>query len=342
MVSELLSQLAKQGPIARVEAERLAGSEASLEGLLEQWWALGLPVVADVQSLRWDTEVEVLSASLLAGELARLEQALPVEAHVLLESSNQWLLDAAAAGAQPPRLCFVECQTAGRGRRRRPWVARFGEALQWSALVDSGRPLAQLSGLAIVTGVAVASALHALGWNQVGLKWPNDLVVGGAKLGGILVESVPGRNPGSAWAVVGVGLNLQLPPEPDGGFEQPVIALASLVHGSMVSARERDAGEPQAQSSLQDSLPVGRNRLAAVLSAAVLDAVQTFRDAGLAPFLERYAAHDVLAGRSIRFRSGDEVEQGEAIGLAPDGALRVLSAAGERRLVSADSSVRLA
>src|SRR5688572_19193259 len=100
-----------------------------------------------------------------------------------------------------PILIAAEEQTAGRGRRGRRWHSARGAGITFSLGRRIRRPTRELAVLSLVAGVAVARALHALGARSARLKWPNDLVLDGAKLGGILVETRNGR------AVIGIGLN---------------------------------------------------------------------------------------------------------------------------------------
>src|SRR3954451_1534746 len=109
-------------------------------------------------------------------------------------STNTALLEAGKAGV----LLATNEQTAGRGRRGHRWYSAPGADITFSLSAEIANPVA---GLSLVAGVAAASALRALGVREAALKWPNDLLVGGAKLGGILVET-RGR-----LAVFGFGIN---------------------------------------------------------------------------------------------------------------------------------------
>ena len=322
MSDALVAELARVGflPLHR------AGGELGAAGPLEQWLAcwseLGLPIELDRHGLWWRPSDEPLSEAQITAMLAQVGWSVPVEVHVLLDSTNTRLLEASSAGGIAPRLCFAECQRAGRGRQQRRWLGRFGQGLLWSSLVSSSRSPAELPGLAIVVGVALAESLHGLGWHGIGLKWPNDLVAASGKLGGILVEACTGRT--GTMAVVGMGLNLRPPPAMVEGVvrEQPAAALLDLTRSGVAP------------------LP-GRNQLAARLAAAVLDSIAQFDREGLSPFLSRFAAHDVLAGRVVEYEQVGARFRGTALGLAEDGALRVQTRSGERRLYSADASARL-
>src|SRR5438309_6873319 len=97
-------------------------------------------------------------------------------------STNAVLL----AEGKPDVLLVAEEQTAGRGRRGRRWYSAPGAGVTFSLSVCIAKPVA---GLSLVAGVGAARGLRALGVGRVGLKWPNDLVIDGAKLGGVLVET---------------------------------------------------------------------------------------------------------------------------------------------------------
>jgi BirA family biotin operon repressor/biotin-[acetyl-CoA-carboxylase] ligase len=179
--------------------------------------------------------------------------------------------------------------------------------------------LARLGGLSLAAGVAVAEALHSLGV-AVQLKWPNDLVIEGRKLGGLLVEG-GGEHAGPARAVVGLGLNVRMPATHGRAIDQPWIDLATLAPGRLPS----------------------RNVVAAALLAALLPALEQFDREGLAPFRERYAAFDALRDREIAVIGAGDGLQGTALGLAGDGGLRIRLPNGDVRTVHAgEVSVRAA
>ena len=173
-----------------------------------------------------------------------------------------------------------------------------------------------LGGLSLVTGVAVAEALHDLGFATVGLKWPNDLLAGERKLGGILIEG-GGEHGGPVRAVIGIGLNVCMPAAQAGQIDQPWVDLAGL-----------------------SSTPPSRNALAAAVLSRLLPALELFDAGGLAPFLPRYAALDLLAGQPINVHDARGVRHGLAEGLADDGALRVRFDEGLQSVYAGDVSVR--
>jgi BirA family biotin operon repressor/biotin-[acetyl-CoA-carboxylase] ligase len=118
-------------------------------------------------------------------------------------SSNADLLAAAAAGAAEGTVLVAEAQTAGRGRLGRRWTSPPRAGLTFSVLLrPGGVPAALLGWLPLLAGVAAAAAVRAVAGVDASLKWPNDVLAGGAKLGGILAERSGGA------VVVGIGINV--------------------------------------------------------------------------------------------------------------------------------------
>ncbi|MEQ9811390.1 MAG: biotin--[acetyl-CoA-carboxylase] ligase [Azospirillaceae bacterium] len=158
-------------------------------------------------------------------------------------SSNDALAAMAADGAPAGSVLIARRQTAGRGRRGRPWVSEDGN-LHLSLLVQPARPLAEWGSLALVCGLAATTALRRLaGRRDICVKWPNDVLAGPAKLAGILPETV---GAGPAGLVVGFGVNLAHHPE-DG--ERPATSLAALGHAAIVP-------EAMAEALLADLAPL--------------------------------------------------------------------------------------
>ena len=221
-------------------------------------------------------------------------------------STNEVLLKDAP---DRPVLLAAEEQTAGRGRRGRRWHSAPGGGVTLSLACRVRRPLRELAGLSLVAGVAAARALHGLGVARAALKWPNDLVTDGAKLGGILVQTRSGR--GSALAVIGIGINCRR----DAALELRLRRrLASL------------------DRFLQE---VDRNLVIASIARALLEALQTFESHGLEPLRREWERLDAHAGQRLRVRlAGGRVLTGLASGLAEDGGLRLLTRSGVRSVRS--------
>ena len=263
--------------------------------------------------------IELLDRTRIADALAPETAAALAELVVLdtVGSTNGHLI-----GQRPPRsglgiACVAEQQTAGRGRRGRSWVSPFGANVYLSLLWQFELPAAALAGLSLAVGVAAAEALRRLGLGEAALKWPNDLLWRGRKLGGILVE-LAGEAEGPTRAVVGIGVNHRMP-----------LRSALLIDQDWTDV-----------CSAFPHAPPSRCDLVAALLDGVVAGVQRFAASGLAPFLPAWDELDGLRGREVVVRIGDRSVVGTELGVAPSGALRLLTADGEREYVAGEVSVR--
>ena len=228
-------------------------------------------------------------------------------------SSNSHLLE--QARQQPDsihrRLVFVHSQTQGRGRQGRSWDSRPGECLMFSAGWCFEQSQYGLGGLALVSALACCRALERIGVN-IQIKWPNDLVVGGEKLGGILIETVSRQ--GKTAAVIGIGIN----------WVQP-----KAVAGA---------------GSVQNLAPhASAPAFARALLPELATALETFSRQGLAPFLDDYHRRHRDQNQPVcLLKDGETVLEGIALGVrSEDGALRIRSADGqEQTMVSGEISLR--
>ena len=261
--------------------------------------------------------VELLEAARIRAQLQAATAAAlsSLDVSWSLDSTNSELLRRKVAEHGVDAL-LAEQQTGGRGRRGRQWASPIASNLYLSLSRQFSGGLARLGGLSLVVGVAVAEALRQTGHADVGVKWPNDLLVRGRKLGGILVEG-GGEHGGPVRAVIGIGVNVRMPAAVAASIDQAWIDLAGLGEG----------------------MP-SRNALAAQLLDALLPALEQFDREGLAPFLARYATLDVLAGRAVTVHGPQGDEHGVAEGIGEDGALRVRVGQAVRLVHAGEVSVR--
>lgn len=302
--------------------KRLLGLDRyALSGCLDAAVELAAPVERDERhAIRLATPFVPLDAAGIRAALAVVPVVPMPEVRVLpmVDSTNAELLRDPEPGCIV--MCLAEAQSAGRGRTGRNWVSPYGANLYLSLKWPLVRRPPDGGAMSLVCGIAAATALRE-GWQvDVGLKWPNDLLVGGRKLGGILVEQRV-TAAGSGAAVIGVGLNVSMRAEQAAGVDQPWTALCDVV--------------PQSE-------PIDRNRLAADLVSRLVPALQRFVDDGFEPFRADWDVLDLVRGRDICVRTAHGLEEGSAAGVASDGALRVRR---ENRAVvsyySGDVSVRL-
>lgn len=265
--------------------------------------------------------VELLAADAIASGLSAQGRALLGELVIqpIVDSTNAEALRRLETGALAGLACTAELQTAGRGRRGRPWVSPFGRNLYLSLAWEYEGGAAALEGLSLAVGVAVANALERQGISGIQLKWPNDMLVGGAKLGGVLLEMV-GDASGRCQVVVGVGINVRMPDNAAVGIDQAWTDLQQL------------AG---------DALP-GRNRLLATLLNELLPLLSEFAATGFGPWREAWMSRDAFAGIPVVISSGSHQQAGVARGVDQRGALQLETTLGLQPVFGGEISLRAA
>lgn len=298
-------------------AQRLHATVEEVTACLRALCAEGLVTGNDQHGYALTPAIEWLDAEAIATTLTPPVRAAIDQLQVewCVDSTNARLLDAELV-PQRVRVLLAERQSAGRGRRGRGWVSPPGANLYLSLLREFAADWAALAGLSLAVGVAAARALDDLALPGVTLKWPNDLQIDGRKLGGILIETRERHE--RLRVVIGIGLNVRMPQAAAEGIDQPWADVASLT-----DAR------------------VSRNALAAALLERMLPALAVFERDGLAPFLHDYAQRDALHGRALRVENDRGAQFGIGHGIAPDGALRLLTDEGERLIYAGEASVRV-
>lgn len=317
----LLAELARGVAVSgSVLAARLGVTRAAVWKQVESLRASGLAVSADCASgYRLDAPLDLLDLKLIGAELGARERSRlgEIALHWQLDSTSSELLRRVASDPRDGLVCLAEIQNRGRGRRGRRWHMPLGGGVALSLLKRFEGGIATLAGLSLVAGVAAVHALADLGIGGVGLKWPNDLVARGAKLGGILVE-LGGDSMGPCHAVIGIGINVRIDAARGAAIDQPWIDLTTLADGD----------------------PPARNRLVARLLAHLVDAFDRFAISGFAAFADAYAQHDVLCGQPVNVLRAETSRHGIARGVDKRGALRVAFADGERAVDSGEVSIR--
>ncbi len=200
-------------------------------------------------------------------------QGVQVQVFNELDSTNQELLRQLAAGHDGHAVALLaEQQTAGRGRRGRSWSSPLARNFYATVGWRFEGPVSRLAGLSLAVGVGLARALEQLLGQSIGLKWPNDLLLAGRKLGGILIE-LTGDASGPCVAVIGVGVN----------------------HRGFPADQEPD----QPWNCLEHHVNVSRTDLALCLLTAMVATLERFAEFGFQDAREAFLARDVLRDQPL-------------------------------------------
>jgi BirA family biotin operon repressor/biotin-[acetyl-CoA-carboxylase] ligase len=268
-----------------------------LAGLAE----LGLPYGAvKGKGYRLEKPLELLDPSqILDGLSPPLRKCLhKLEIHDQIDSTNAYLSQQAHLNAASGTVCFAEHQTAGKGRRGRQWASPFGSNLYLSILWRFQNGYASTAGLSLVMGVAVIRALREQHIQPVALKWPNDILSAGKKLGGILIE-VSGESEGPCAAVIGLGLNVYLPDTAAQGITQAWTDIHKI----------------------RPHLRISRNPLAASTLNHILAILADFETVGMAHYLEEWRQYDCLQDQAATLFIAEKPYPGMVKGIDDNGLL---------------------
>lgn len=254
------------------------------------------------------------SIATIAAKLGAAARRFDIDVLPSCDSTSATLLGRAEAGAPSGTVVVAEEQTAGRGRRGRSWFASRGDSLTFSLLWRFA-PGTAPAGLSLAVGVAVARALTKVGVGEAALKWPNDILKNGGKLGGILVELVPGAPHA---AVIGIGMNLRLP----AGMPDDVRATSACIEEAGGAAVDID------------------DLLASLLSELLIT-LEVFADEGFAGVRAGWMARHAFQDARVTLSSDFGVPRnGICRGVDTDGALLLETDGRVERILSGEVSLR--
>lgn len=223
-------------------------------------------------------------------------------------STNDAAMAAAARGAEGGMLFVAEEQTSGKGRKGRAWISMKCASLTFSLLL---RPAPRTDGLTALFALAVVEALDGF-VGGLAVKWPNDIYLGGRKLGGVLAESRDDA------AVIGLGLDVN---EAAGDF--PAGLASEAVSMRVAGARRFDRG---------------------IVLCRILEAFEAMHDryieGGFAPFREELERRLLYLGAPVIVESGGESIRGTMLGITDDARVRLDVGGAERVLSSGDLTLR--
>lgn len=244
-----------------------------------------------------------------------------LEVFAQIDSTNSYLMQQSAPAVGTLAVAVTGNQTAGRGRHGKRWESPPDSGLALSAAFTFATQPDNLPAMTLIVGLTVVKALAELGIEGVMLKWPNDLVAGEGKLGGILTEVQQNCGP-SVTVVTGIGINLDVP-------DSMTNSVATEWSASIVDAK-----------SLCTALPA-REALIGELVSGLHKSFSEFEADGFAPFAKKWPRHDWLLHREITLDVAGEKVSGVAAGIGDDGALLVRNADDELRHITSGSVIAI-
>ena len=275
---------------------------------------MGFDVSDDV--VRVPTDIERLEEQRIVEHLSprAIEWLSELNVFPVIGSTSTALMQRAGYASVQGVVNLAELQVQGRGRRGRKWLSPFARNLAMSLGVWVPQQPQQLGGFSLAVGLATVDMLATCGIADVELKWPNDVLLAGKKLAGVLIELVP-RERGTE-LVVGIGMNLQLPEAARRDIDQPATDLA------------------------HSGVSVARNELVARLLSSIVDYTDGFATRGFAPMQSAFDQHHRLQGSACRLEQGNKVVEGSVLGVTEQGELLLDTADGRRAFSAGEVSLR--
>ena len=317
--------------LARLWTSGQTGAQVSMEEQLSALEQLGLEIqVTAGQGVRLVGGIELLDRQLILDGLN--DRASKLLTHLqldpVIDSTNAQAIRLVEAGHGSGLVCTAEQQSAGRGRRGRTWISPFASNIYLSLVWEIAGGVAALEGLSLAAGVATVHALqrslaelqpglkHSSAPVDIRLKWPNDVLYQGDKLGGILVE-MTGEVAGPCQVVVGVGLNVQMPASAAADIDQSWSDMCAIT-GARPS----------------------RTRLLSQLLNELLPMLAGFEREGFTPWQPAWESFDAYAGAPVVVHAGDQQLTGIARGVDSSGALKLETATGLQLIHGGEVSLR--
>lgn len=319
MLSAVIQHLARQLSASDTQsgqaiADQLGCSRAAVWKHIQTLRSLGIEVDAFAgQGYRLRESLELLEPALIRAQMQQTAQQKLTDLRVeMAVDSTSSTLQRMPISDQHGVAILAEQQVAGRGRRGRQWHSPFARNLYLSLGWKFEQSIAELGCLSLVLAISAARALSRVGLVGHRIKWPNDLLLDGRKLCGCLAE-VQGDTQGPCHAVLGVGVNVQMPaPAANACIDQP-------------------------WTDLQQALPgCSRNELAARLLEELTSQLTLFANEGFAPFAEQWEHLDGLRGKTIDIVVGNQTLHGTVAGIDSQGALMLITDQGTKHLHSGE------
>ncbi|MGC7560186.1 bifunctional biotin--[acetyl-CoA-carboxylase] ligase/biotin operon repressor BirA [Pasteurella sp. PK-2025] len=308
----LLSLLATHQTLSLEELALLSScSEEQVLTQIEELIEQGIHIEQSAVGFQLIPQLARLNESYLTQALA------PYSVHIkpIIDSTNQYLLDNLAY-LEKGTLCLAEYQTAGRGRRGRQWLSPFAGqvimSLYWTFSHD-----VNLEGVSLVVGMAIAETLKEFGASGIGLKWPNDVLLQGRKLAGILLE-IGHRQDRQHHLVIGLGINLSLPKQKN-KIDQP-------------------------WAELTEVLPkIDRNRLIVALTKHLIFRLTRFEQVGIdEEFRQDWLNVDAYLGEEVKVLTESYQITGIEQGIDERGYLQLMTQEGKQYFNGGEVSLRKA
>ena len=281
------------------EIELELGRTVSSDQVIDMFASIGITLIQCGESYEF-RKIDFLDKELIRRRIDQIEGSSNIQLSVeqIIETTSRFFSNEDLEKYEYS-ICFAEFQTKGRGRGENMWLSPYGSGICFSIngfLPYKSSPL----GLSIYCGIAIVGILRELGFKDVSLKWPNDLLHKGKKLGGILTELTSQHAENYAFNI-GIGINYDL--------------------GSDLNSMEQNLFPPTDLMKIYDGTYISRTEISGILAKTIIESLKKFNHKSMQESFKSWPELDALHQKEVKIIDDDRSFNGKNMGIDDTGAL---------------------
>ena len=285
--------------IAHDEIELELGRDITSDQVIDLFASIGILLIQSGESYEF-RKIDFLDKELIRRRIDQIEGSSSIQLSVeqIIETTSRFFSNEDLEKYEYS-ICFAEFQTKGRGRGENMWLSPYGSGICFSIngfLPYKSSPL----GLSIYCGIAIVGILRELGFKDVSLKWPNDLLHKGKKLGGILTELTSQHAENYAFNI-GIGINYDL--------------------GSDLNSMEQNLFPPTDLMKIYDGTYISRTEISGILAKTIIESLKKFNHKSMIESFKLWPELDALHQKEVKIIDDDQCFNGKNMGIDDTGAL---------------------
>lgn len=281
------------------EIELELGRTVSSDQVIDMFASIGISLIQFGESYEF-RKIDFLDKESIRRRIDQIEGSSNIQLSVeqIIETTSRFFSNEVLEKYEYS-ICFAEFQTKGRGRGENIWLSPYGSGICFSIngfLPYKSSPL----GLSIYCGIAIVVILRELGFKDVSLKWPNDLLHKGKKLGGILTELTSQHAENYAFNI-GIGINYDL--------------------GSDLNSMEQNLFPPTDLMKIYDGTYISRTEISGILAKTIIESLKKFNHKSMIESFKLWPELDALHQKEVKIIDDDQSFSGKNLGIDDTGAL---------------------
>ena len=302
--NEVLLEIIKENfdlKISHHEIETLIGKSICSDDVIESFGSIGIPIMIKADSYEF-RKIDFLEREVIKEKIDQINSKMTIRLEVeeVIETTSRYF-SYEDLERDNYALCFSEFQTQGRGRGTNKWLSPYGSGICFSIIGNLSSESSPL-GLSIYCGIALVRLLRKLGCEDVSLKWPNDLIHNGKKLGGILTE-LSSQSSKDYMFNIGIGVNYDLGP-------------------NLNSMQENDF-PPTDLLQIKQAVYYSRSEVSGFIAKAIIESLNDFNQQSMLDALNDWPEYDLLHQKEVKIIEGDKCIKGKNVGIHHTGALLI-------------------